>query len=187
MVEMVETAEILHHATSESLIILDEIGRGTSTYDGLSIAWAVAEYLVSHPNITPLTLFATHYHELQTLAEKYAKIKNFQVAVEETKAELIFLHKVIPGGTSHSYGIAVAKLAGVPADVIHRALQVLEKLEQQSLQTPEHKIAVSNFEQMSFLKEQTHPIFEELKKIDPDLITPLEGLKILHELKKQLP
>ncbi len=186
MVEMVETANILHHATSKSLIILDEIGRGTSTYDGLSIAWAVAEYLVSHHKNAPLTLFATHYHELQTLAEKYPKIRNFQVAVEQTKEELIFLHKVIPGGTSHSYGIAVAKLAGVPADVIHRALEVLKKLEDKPLKTPYHKIAISDIEQMSFLRDQKHPVIEELKKTDTDKMTPIEALNKLALLKEKL-
>lgn len=131
MVEMVETAYILHHATKQSLVILDEIGRGTSTFDGVSIAWAVAEYLVTNESVRPRTLFATHYHELQELEEKYNEsIKNYHMAVEEYKGDLIFLHHVVPGGASHSYGIAVAKLAGVPKSVTKRAQEKLQLLEQ---------------------------------------------------------
>src|SRR5690606_29109615 len=113
------TAHILNHATKDSLIIMDEIGRGTSTYDGISIAWAVAEFLVTHYKIPPKTLFATHYHELQALEEKYPnKIKNFHMAVADDKGSPIFLHSLVPGGASHSFGVAVAKLAGVPDEVI---------------------------------------------------------------------
>src|SRR3990167_3474535 len=130
MVEMVETAHILNNATSKSLIIMDEIGRGTSTYDGVSIAWAVAEYLVSNEKISPKTMFATHYHELQKLEDDYPqKVKNFQVSAIEQNGELTFLHKVVSGGASHSYGIAVANLAGVPKEVTERAMKVLSTLE----------------------------------------------------------
>ena len=132
MVEMVETANILNNATSNSLIIMDEIGRGTSTYDGISIAWAVAEYLVTNKKSMPKTLFATHYHELQKLAEKFtAKIKNYQVLVQEKAGELVFLHTVAKGAASHSYGISVADLAGVPKEVTHKAFQVLQSLEKE--------------------------------------------------------
>lgn len=131
MVEMVETAYILNHATSKSLIILDEIGRGTSTYDGISIAWAVAEYVVTHWKKGPKTLFATHYHELQELEDVHpAYIKNYHMAVEDHKGVPIFLHRVVPGGASHSYGIAVARLAGVPGSVIETAQKKLHTLEQ---------------------------------------------------------
>jgi len=136
MVEMVETAHILHHATNRSLIILDEIGRGTSTYDGISLAFAVAEYLVSNNKIQAKTLFATHYHELQTLEDKYPKkIKNYQVAISNNTGTPIFLHTVIPGKSSHSHGITVANLAGIPKEVIDNAQGILQNLEQQDNQT----------------------------------------------------
>ena len=127
MVEMLETANILNNATSKSLIILDEIGRGTSTFDGISIAWAVAEYI--HDNIKAKTLFATHYHQLNHLAEKYSSIKNYNIAVNETDDDIVFLRKLIEGGTDKSYGIQVAKLAGVPAEIISRSKQIMGKLE----------------------------------------------------------
>lgn len=130
MVEMVETASILNNATSDSLIIMDEIGRGTSTYDGISIAWAVAEYLVSNENNRPMTLFATHYHELEDLEENFNdRVKNIQMAIYENEGEPIFLHKVIPGGAGYSYGISVARLAGVPEKVTTRAQEILKRLE----------------------------------------------------------
>jgi DNA mismatch repair protein MutS len=187
MVEMVETANILNHATKDSLVILDEIGRGTSTYDGVSIAWAVAEYLVSHPKTCPKTLFATHYHELLTLAEQYSKIKNFQMMVEESsKGNPIFLHKVVAGGASHSYGIEVAKLAGVPKDVIYRAVEVLGKLEDREVDAPQRKIAVAPKEQMEFISEKESEIAKEIKEVDLENTTPLEALRKLVELKKKL-
>ncbi len=133
MVEMVEAAYILNHATDKSLVIFDEIGRGTSTYDGISIAWALAEYLVLDKNHRPKTLFATHYHELQTLADEYPqRIKNYQVAVEELDGQLIFLHTLKEGGADHSHGVAVAKLAGIPREITDKAAQVLTKLEKRS-------------------------------------------------------
>src|SRR5205814_1094190 len=136
MVEMVETAHILHHATKNSLIIMDEIGRGTSTYDGISIAWAVAEYLVTNSKIPPKTLFATHYHELQVLEEQYpSQIKNFHMSVASEKGEPIFLHTILPEGASHSFGVAVAKLAGIPELVIKRANELLKELEKRNVQT----------------------------------------------------
>lgn len=187
MVEMVETANILNHATKNSLVVLDEIGRGTSTYDGVSIAWAVAEYLVSHPKTSPKTLFATHYHELQTLAEQYSKIKNYQMAVKESsKGEPIFLHKVVEGGASHSYGIEVAKLAGVPKDVVYRAVEVLGKLEEREVDAPRKKIAVAPQEQVEFLSREESEIIEELKNLDPEKLTPLEALSKLAELKGKI-
>src|SRR3989344_1616162 len=186
MVEMSETANILNNATSRSLVLLDEIGRGTSTYDGISIAWAVAEYLVCHPKITPKTLFATHYHELQSLSQKYQKIKNYQMAVEGKKGEPIFLHKVVPGGASHSYGIAVAKLAGVPTDVIYRAVEVLRKLEERKVETPVGKLDIAPPDQMTLFKHEDHPIMKELKGLEVDTMTPLEALETLALWKKKI-
>jgi DNA mismatch repair protein MutS len=131
---MVETAQILHHATANSLIIMDEIGRGTSTYDGISIAWAVAEYLVNNGKHTPKTLFATHYHELQALEYEYPdNIKNYHMAVIEENGQPVFLHTLQSGGASSSFGVAVANLAGIPEKVIERANEMLEELEKRSL------------------------------------------------------
>jgi DNA mismatch repair protein MutS len=129
MVEMIEAANILHHATSRSLLILDEIGRGTSTYDGVSIAWAVVEYIHNHPNLRAHTLFATHYHELTQLADLLPGVRNYNVAVSEADGKVIFLHKIIPGGADRSYGIHVAQLAGLPKPVIQRANEILRQLE----------------------------------------------------------
>ena len=120
MVEMIEAANILHHATSRSLLILDEIGRGTSTYDGVSIAWAVIEYIHNHPHLRAKTLFATHYHELTQLAELLPGVRNYNVAVSEADGKVVFLHKIVPGGADRSYGIHVAQLAGLPAPVIQQ-------------------------------------------------------------------
>jgi DNA mismatch repair protein MutS len=131
MVEMAETASILNQATSRSLILLDEIGRGTSTYDGISIAWAVVEYLLRNIKENPRTLFATHYYELTALENEYSALKNMNVAVSEEESGVRFLYKVIPGKTDRSYGIFVAKLAGLPAHVIQRAETILVQLEQQ--------------------------------------------------------
>lgn len=134
MVEMVETAQILRNATKKSLIIMDEIGRGTSTYDGISIAWAVAEYLVKDIDKAPKTLFATHYHELQNLEKEYPnQINNFQMSVIEENGEPIFLHSLVPGGASSSFGVAVAKLAGIPKEVVKRANEILNLLENREL------------------------------------------------------
>ena len=129
MVEMVETANILNHATPKSLVILDEIGRGTSTFDGLSIAWAVAEHLLDHPSCRCRTLFATHYHELTELALTRKGVRNYNIAVREYGDQIIFLRQIVPGAADKSYGIHVAKLAGLPRDVIERAGEILENLE----------------------------------------------------------
>lgn len=170
MVEMVETATILHQATEHSLIIMDEIGRGTSTYDGISIAWSVAKYLVTQPNIQAKTLFATHYHELQKLEEQFPnKIKNYQVAVSDHQNQPIFLHQVIPGGASHSFGIAVAKLAGLPADVIQDAEQMLPILEQE--------FSTDDDDQIKQIKIK-------LNQIDLEKLTPIEALNLLNEIKE---
>ncbi len=190
MVEMVETAYILHHATKKSLIIMDEIGRGTSTYDGISIAWAVAEYLVTHA--TPKTLFATHYHELQVLEEQFPRqIKNFHMSVADEKGKPIFLHTILPGGASHSFGVAVARLAGIPESVIDRANELLVELEKRSSAEP----AVSNTEKQRSMSDvrdsqhdslMTHFIQKELEKMDIHQMTPLDALNALSELKEKL-
>jgi DNA mismatch repair protein MutS len=187
MVEMIETANILHNATPRSLIILDEIGRGTSTYDGLSIARAVAEYIHNSPRLGAKTLFATHYHEMVELAGYLPRVKNCNVAVHEEAGEVIFLYRIVPGGVDRSYGIHVAQLAGLPRSVVHRAREVLEDLEGDSrtakpLSKKRRKEAA---QQLTFL-EQKSPLLEELEKLDLDALTPLEALNKLYELKKRV-
>lgn len=186
MVEMVETAHILHHATGKSLIVMDEIGRGTSTYDGISIAWAVAEYLVTNAKETPKTLFATHYHELQVLEEQHPKhISNYHMAVSDADGEPIFLHTIVPGGASHSFGVAVAKLAGIPDPVIERANELLEELEKRSTKEVNNESLEKQFisHQNNFAD---HLIHKELEQIDISQMTPLEALNTLAELKEKL-
>jgi len=186
MVEMVETANILNNATPRSLIILDEIGRGTSTYDGLSIARAVAEYIHNHPRLGAKTLFATHYHELVELASFLPRVKNFNVAVTEEGGEVIFLYKIVPGGVDKSYGIHVAKLAGLPKSVVHRANEVLAELEGDSRKTlPSKRRRKEAVSQQIPLFGQKPPILEELEKLDIDSMTPLEALTKLYELQKK--
>jgi DNA mismatch repair protein MutS len=133
MVEMIETANILNTATSQSLILLDEVGRGTATFDGLSIAWAVAEYLTNNPHHKAKTLFATHYHELTKMAEIHPGVKNYCMSIKEAGKEIIFLRKVAPGTADKSYGIEVARLAGLPRDVLIRAAEILERLERKEI------------------------------------------------------
>jgi DNA mismatch repair protein MutS len=193
MVEMMETARILQQATSRSLVVLDEVGRGTSTFDGLSIAWAVVEHLHDHPLLRPRTLFATHYHELTELALTKERVKNHNVAVKEWGGEIIFLRKVVEGGANRSYGIQVARLAGIPAKVIERAREVLSNLERgefDSMGMPKiakSKVASSKprLPVQPSLFSQPDPIRSELKKIDPERLTPLEALNVLNELKKK--
>jgi len=183
MVEMVETANILHHCTPRSLVILDEIGRGTSTYDGLAIAWSVIEFLHNHPERRAITLFATHYHELIQLAEKLPHVRNYNVAVSEEGRQVVFLHKVIPGGADRSYGIHVAQLAGLPPAVVRRAQDILKQLQNGSLQAPADDFKPAQQLPM-FISEP--PALARLKEIDPDEMSPLEALTTLYELKKLL-
>jgi len=188
MVEMVETANILNNATPRSLIILDEIGRGTSTYDGLSIAQAVAEYIHSYPRLGAKTLFATHYHELVELASFLPRVKNFNVAVSEEGGEVTFLYRIVPGGVDKSYGIHVAKLAGLPKSVVHRAREVLEELEGDSRTARRSKgrrRAKEAISQQLPLLGQKSPLMEELEKLDIDSLTPLEAITKLYELQKK--
>jgi len=176
MVEMVETANILHHATRRSLLVLDEIGRGTSTYDGLAIAWAVIEYIHNHPRIRARTLFATHFHELTRLAEALKGIRNYNVAVAEDSGRVVFLHKIVPGGADKSYGIHVAELAGLPRPVINRAQEMLALLESRSreVQSQDEEAA-----RQLVLFPEVNPLLDELAKLDLASITPLEALNRL--------
>jgi DNA mismatch repair protein MutS len=193
MVEMMETARILNQATSRSLVVLDEIGRGTSTFDGLSIAWAVAEYLHDTSSLKPKTLFATHYHELTELSLTKERVKNYNVAVKEWNGEIIFLRKIVEGGTNRSYGIQVARLAGLPQRVIGRAKEILlnlEKGELDALGMPKiavTKMAVSEHRSPSQLSlfSQPDPIRSEIEKLKIDQLTPLEALNILDDLKRK--
>jgi DNA mismatch repair protein MutS len=186
MVEMIETANILNNATPRSLVILDEIGRGTSTYDGLAIAWAVAEYLHA---IGCKVLFATHYHYLNELANRLEGVANFRVAVKEQGDRIIWLHKVLPGGTDRSYGIHVARMAGVPPEVIERAEQILREFErrgvQASLSPPsEESPAIRTKKlQLTLFEAEEHPLLEELRQLDPATLTPVEALMKLDEWK----
>jgi DNA mismatch repair protein MutS len=182
MVEMVETANILHHATPRSLLVLDEIGRGTSTYDGLSIAWAVVEYIHNHPGLRARTLFATHYHELTQLADLLPGIRNFNVAVTEVDNTVVFLHKIVPGGTDRSYGIHVGQLAGLPKPVIQRANEILGELEASSGKAI--KLDETTSRQMALFPE-TNPMLDELRQMDIVTVSPLEALNKLFEWKKK--
>ena len=167
MVEMVETANILHHATARSLLILDEIGRGTSTYDGLSIAWAVIEYIHNHPRLQAKTLFATHYHELIALADRLPRVRNYNVAVSEADGKVTFLRRIVPGGADRSYGIHVAQLAGLPRPIIHRAEEILRELgpgeRDRRLESAPRKSAAAA---QPALFDLSDPIVEELKALD---------------------
>ena len=185
MVEMVEMANILHHATNRSLLILDEIGRGTSTYDGMSIAWAVVEYIHNHPRLRAKTLYATHYHELTELAYILPRVCNYNVGVAEDGDKVIFLHKIVPGGADRSYGIHVAQLAGLPKTVIHRAEEILEELERDSHRAPIKPKRIAEIRQLALFPE-TSPIVEELKKLDLESMTPLEALNRLYELQREV-
>ncbi|MGC9061130.1 MAG: MutS-related protein, partial [Thermoplasmata archaeon] len=189
MVEMLEVANILKNATRDSLIILDEIGRGTSTFDGLSLAWAVLEYI--HMKIRARTLFATHYHQLTEIAEMYEGIQNVHIAVRESGGEVVFLRKVIPGATDKSYGIYVAKLAGVPESVISKAREILRKMEEVelSIQNPSKaKRREPRYTQMLLIDSPApkHPAIVELEKIDINTLTPIEAFNTIVRLKKML-
>jgi DNA mismatch repair protein MutS len=191
MVEMNETASILNNLSERSLVLLDEIGRGTSTYDGISIAWAISEFLHEHPSKAK-TLFATHYHELNEMTTTFERIKNFNVSVKELKDTIIFLRKLVSGGSNHSFGIHVAKLAGMPNMVIHRANKILAKLEQNN----------KNAEVKDVLKQSQHeemqlsffqlddPLLENIKEeilaTNIDALTPIEALMKLNEIKRML-
>jgi DNA mismatch repair protein MutS len=197
MVEMIETANILHNATNRSLIILDEVGRGTSTFDGVSIAWAVAEYIAR--NLKSRTLFATHYHELTELAALFETIKNYNLAVREWQDEIIFLRRIVEGGTDKSYGIHVARLAGVPDEVVERAKTILANLENAALDERDRpKIAAETVRrkrgaaaarkpdslQLTLFGRESDVVADTLRRLDLGALTPAEALKKLEELKR---
>ena len=198
MVEMTETAAILHNATARSLVILDEIGRGTSTFDGLSIAWAVAEYIHNSPEHSAKTLFATHYHELTELAENLPGAKNYQVLATEKDGDVVFLHKIQKGKASKSYGIAVAKLAGLPQKVIERAKSVLAKLEKYELAVfseggqngVEKAVATAKqgklASQFSLFAISNENVIDAIREFDVEKMSPDEARKFLSEIKKQI-
>ena len=187
MVEMEETANILNHATPRSLVILDEIGRGTSTYDGISIAQAVAEYIHNHPRLGAKTLFATHYHELVDVASFLPRVKNLNFAVAEEGGKVVFLRKILPGGADRSYGIHVAQLAGLPRSVINRAQEVLAELEGEREQKgkPKPKGRRARQPKQLPLFSPSSPLADELSKLDVDSMSPLEALNKLYELKQK--
>ncbi|MFT5697256.1 MAG: DNA mismatch repair protein MutS [Desulforhopalus sp.] len=193
MVEMSETANILNNSTEKSLVILDEIGRGTSTYDGLSIAWAVAENLVNKNNIGVKTLFATHYHELTDLAKSNKRVRNYSIGVREWQSNIIFLHKLVKGGTSRSYGIQVAALAGVPDEVVLRAKEILKDIEQgkfdgttRSKKAGKGSSKKSHPDQLQLFAPPEDPIRKLLETINPDSCSPIDALNTLYELTKLL-
>jgi DNA mismatch repair protein MutS len=192
MIEMQETAHILHSATSRSLVVLDEIGRGTATFDGLSIAWAVAEFLATNPSVRPKTLFATHYHELTDLADATPGVVNFHVAAREWKDGIVFLRKIVPGRSDRSYGIQVARLAGLPRGVIDRARDILMALERDELARggrPSVSGTPSEPQRQLGLFRSTPAadhLHQRLAAVDIDRMTPIEALALLAELKKEL-
>jgi DNA mismatch repair protein MutS len=199
MVEMNETANILNNATEKSLVILDEIGRGTSTFDGLAIAWAVAEDLVNKNNKGVKTLFATHYHELTELALTRNRVKNYNIGVREWNDSIIFLHKIMKGGTNRSYGIQVAALAGVPPKVVERAHEILKNIEKgefdhfgkpriaedKNLKNKKHGGGAAKHPgQLDLFPRGLDPVRKKLEAIKPDALTPIEAINLLYELKK---
>ncbi len=187
MVEMNETATILNNISDRSLVILDEIGRGTSTFDGVSIAWGIAEYLHQHPS-TPLVLFATHYHELNEMEKTFGKVRNYHISTEEHKGSIIFTRQLKPGGTAHSFGLHVAKLAGIPGYVLHRAGQVLGDLEAQRErgETPSGTSAGAQLNFFSMDRPELEDIAEELEDLNLDELKPIEALMLLNTLKEKV-
>jgi DNA mismatch repair protein MutS len=184
MVEMHETAAIMNNISERSLILLDEIGRGTSTYDGISIAWALAEFVHEHPT-HPKTLFATHYHELNEMSSQFDRIKNYNVSVQETTDDVLFLRKLVPGGSAHSFGIHVAKMAGMPKWILERSKQMLQQLEasRHAAETGEEPLQLSMF-------QLDDPLLEDVRKqilaLNIDELTPVEALMQLNDLKRKL-
>jgi DNA mismatch repair protein MutS len=189
MVEMTETAAILNTATAQSLVLLDEMGRGTSTYDGLSLAWSTVEYL--HDRVGARTLFATHYHELTLLEERLVRLKNLRVTVKETAGGIVFLHTVEPGAASKSYGIEVARLAGLPAGVIARAREVLKLHERAETQQVARALEAADKGapqplQMTMFTPLSQKIVDRLAELDVDGLTPREALNLLAELLREM-
>ncbi|RKY52166.1 MAG: DNA mismatch repair protein MutS, partial [Candidatus Neomarinimicrobiota bacterium] len=189
LMEMIEAANILNNATSRSLVLLDEIGRGTSTYDGIAIAWAVTEYLHNNPKVRAKTLFATHYHELTELEKILPRVVNLNVAVKEYGDKVIFLRKIIPGACDKSYGVHVAQMAGIPKEVVLRANEILANLSREErvlpTDTKNFREIDKNPYQLSLFDEIENKLKEELSEIDVNSMTPLEALNKLDELKKK--
>lgn len=190
MVEMLETATILHNLSDRSLVLLDEIGRGTSTYDGMSIAWSIVEYLHEHPRFKAKTLFATHYHELNDLEQTFSRVKNFHISVKEVDKRVIFLRKLVPGGVAHSFGIHVARMAGMPADVVKRAERVLKQLEsKENTKNGKRRVTLNDDAvQLSFFQLDDPVLLsirDELKDLDINTISPLEAFDKLRSIKKK--
>jgi DNA mismatch repair protein MutS len=195
LMEMHEAANILHNATPRSLVLLDEIGRGTSTFDGMSLAWALVEYMETNPRLQARTLFATHYHELTELERHYDGVKNLNVAVKQWGDEISFLRKILPGAAGASYGIQVARLAGLPPDLIERAKEILADLEERELSDETQRLRgrkgpkaprKQQDSQLSLFIRPGSPLEESLKKLDPERMTPFEALSWLIEQKKRL-
>jgi DNA mismatch repair protein MutS len=189
MVEMNEVAYILNHATAKSFIILDEIGRGTSTFDGLSIAWAVIEFINNLKRIGAKTLVATHYHELTELEQRLDGVKNYHIAVQREGEEITFLRKILPGYAAQSYGIEVARLAGIPAEITHRAkeiLQSLEKNEVAEIDVPQNTPPAEPVQQLPLFSVESDSIIEELKAFDLINTTPLEAFNRLYQWQERL-
>jgi DNA mismatch repair protein MutS len=186
MVEMNETALILNNISDRSLILLDEIGRGTSTYDGISIAWAISEYLHDHKS-KPKTLFATHYHELNQMEDSFDRIKNYNVSIKEEKNQILFLRKLVAGSSEHSFGIHVAKMAGIPKNVLDKANDMLKQLE---LSRSSKELVINKISPQLDFFNINDPKFDELKKdldeINLDELTPIEALLQLNELKRKI-
>jgi DNA mismatch repair protein MutS len=188
MVEMTETANIINNATGKSLVVLDEVGRGTSTYDGLALAWAITEHIAN--KLKCRTLFATHYHELTELAELFANVKNCNVAVREWMDEVVFLHKILPGGTDKSYGIHVAKLAGVPKPILERSKEILEELENTFAKEAtgerlaRHKTKEPDKDSLFVQKHKS--VLEKLSSTDVNNLTPIEAINLLNQIKKEI-
>jgi DNA mismatch repair protein MutS len=190
MMEMTETASIMHNLSDRSLVLMDEIGRGTSTYDGISIAWALVEYLHNHPRYKAKTLFATHYHELNELAKELPRVKNCNVAVQEANGKILFLHKLVPGGSEYSFGIHVAQMAGMPSLILERATEVLSHLSEiggkmytkgiETLPKTQYQLKIfSADDDLSYLKTF-------IDKIDINSLSPVEALFKLNEIKNRL-
>ena len=197
LVEMNETANILNNATSQSLILLDEVGRGTSTFDGLSIAWSLVEYLHSTPDMVARTLFATHYHELNELENRLERVRNYRILVQEHNQKVVFLRKLVRGGADHSYGIEVARMAGLPQTLLTRSRQILNQLEQQELEVGDaseriQAPAPSSFDQpqMTLFGPPADPLLEEIgaaiSAIEPNNLTPIDALLLLSRLHQKL-
>ena len=199
MVEMNETASILNNISERSLILLDEIGRGTSTYDGISIAWSITEYIHEYPQKKAKTLFATHYHELNEMHKQFPRIKNFNVSVKEIDKKILFMRKLVEGGSNHSFGIHVAKMAGMPGFVIRKAEEILDKLEKRSGNTEDSSVENNHIKKTLNEKSEElqlsifnldDPILEDIRddiaNVDINTLTPVEALMKLNEIKKKI-